>query len=122
MTYASPTLVTGDKANTDVIAHEIAHSWSGNLVTNSNEDHFWLNEGLTSFIEGKILGRMHGEATRHLSTIFLWWKLEVDVKENYNETALVGATVGEGYTNDAYGKGLAFGLVPGRHCRRSNSV
>ena len=107
MTYASPTLVTGDKANTDVIAHEIAHSWSGNLVTNSNEEHFWLNEGLTSFIEGKILGRMHGETTRHLSAIFLWRKLEADVKEKYNKTALVGATMNGDYTNVVYGKGMA---------------
>ena len=51
MTFATPTLLTGDKSNADVIAHEIAHSWTGNLVTNFNFEHFWLNEGFTVFTE-----------------------------------------------------------------------
>lgn len=42
----------------NVVAHEIAHSWTGNLVTNKNFEHFWLNEGFTVFIERKILGRL----------------------------------------------------------------
>jgi leukotriene-A4 hydrolase len=54
LTFVSSTLLSGDKANANVIAHEIAHSWAGNLVTNKNFDHFWLNEGFTSFIEQKI--------------------------------------------------------------------
>ena len=60
MTFATPTLLSGDKSNADVIAHEIAHSWTGNLVTNVNFEHFWLNEGFTVFTERKIKGRLHG--------------------------------------------------------------
>ncbi len=48
---------TGDRSLAGVIAHEIAHSWTGNLVTNKNFEHFWLNEGFTVFTEQKILGR-----------------------------------------------------------------
>lgn len=54
-------LQAGDRSLVNVIGHEIAHSWTGNLVTNVNFEHFWLNEGFTVFIERKILGRLHGE-------------------------------------------------------------
>ena len=59
----------GDRSLVDVIAHEISHSWTGNLVTNSNFEHFWLNEGFTVFVERKIAGRLHGEAVRNFSAI-----------------------------------------------------
>jgi len=62
LTFVTPTLLAGDRSLTDVIAHEIAHSWTGNLVTNAAWDHFWLNEGFTRFLEGKIVGRVKGKA------------------------------------------------------------
>jgi leukotriene-A4 hydrolase len=55
LTFATPTLLAGDKSLADVIAHEIAHSWTGNLVTNHTWNHFWLNEGWTVWLERKIL-------------------------------------------------------------------
>lgn len=61
LTFITPTLLAGDKSLADVVAHEIAHSWTGNLVTNNNFEHFWLNEGFTVFVESKIVGRMHGK-------------------------------------------------------------
>jgi leukotriene-A4 hydrolase len=51
------------------VAHEISHSWTGNLVTNRNFEHFWLNEGFTVFVERKILAKMYGEKARHFSAI-----------------------------------------------------
>lgn len=54
----------GDKSLATVVAHEISHSWTGNLVTNANYEHFWLNEGFTMFLEGKIAGRMFGKEAR----------------------------------------------------------
>jgi leukotriene-A4 hydrolase len=51
------------------VAHEISHSWTGNLVTNRNFEHFWLNEGFTEFVERKILAKMYGEKARHFSAI-----------------------------------------------------
>lgn len=59
----------GDKSLTNVIAHEIAHSWTGNLVTNANFEHFWLNEGFTTFVEGKIVGRLDGDLARDFHAI-----------------------------------------------------
>ena len=43
-----------DRQNVDVIAHELAHSWSGNLVTNASWEHFWLNEGWTTYLERRV--------------------------------------------------------------------
>lgn len=50
LTFATPTLLAGDRSLADVIAHEIAHSWTGNLVTNHTWEHFWLNEGWTVWV------------------------------------------------------------------------
>jgi len=69
LTFATPTLLAGDKSLANVIAHEIAHSWTGNLVTNRTFEHFWLNEGFTVFTERKILGRLEGEASRQFASI-----------------------------------------------------
>lgn len=62
-------LQAGDRSLVSVVAHEIAHSWTGNLVSIKNFEHFWLNEGFTTFIERKINGRVKGEAYRHFSAI-----------------------------------------------------
>lgn len=59
----------GDRSLADVVAHEISHSWTGNLVTNRNFEHFWLNEGFTVFVERKILAKLYGEKARHFSAI-----------------------------------------------------
>lgn len=64
LTFVTPTLLAGDKSLATVVAHEISHSWTGNLVTNANYEHFWLNEGFTMFLEGKIAGRMFGNEAR----------------------------------------------------------
>jgi aminopeptidase N len=46
MTFLTPTVLAGDRSLVDVVAHELAHAWTGNLVTNATMEHFWLNEGL----------------------------------------------------------------------------
>lgn len=69
LTFVTPTLLAGDRSLVDVIAHEISHSWTGNLVTNNNFEHFWLNEGFTMFVQRKIEGRLHGDKVRHFSAL-----------------------------------------------------
>ena len=56
LTFCSPCLINGDKSLVDIVAHELIHSWSGNLVTNENWRDFWLNEGITMFLQRKIVG------------------------------------------------------------------
>jgi len=58
LTFLTPTLLAGDRSLADVVAHEIAHSWTGNLVTNATWDHFWLNEGWTTWFQRKIMARI----------------------------------------------------------------
>jgi leukotriene-A4 hydrolase len=64
LTFVTPTLLAGDRSLASVVAHEISHSWTGNLVTNKNFEHFWLNEGFTVFVEQKIIGRLNGPQVR----------------------------------------------------------
>merc|ERR1719335_628765 len=70
LTFATPTLLAGDRSQVHVVAHEVSHSWSGNYVTNETWEHFWLNEGLTVFTELKITRDIYGpeEATLHLAS------------------------------------------------------
>ncbi|MAF28333.1 MAG: aminopeptidase [Croceicoccus sp.] len=62
MTFLTPTFIAGDRSLTGLVAHELAHSWSGNLVTNSNWRDSWLNEGVTSYFEGRITEEIYGKA------------------------------------------------------------
>jgi leukotriene A-4 hydrolase/aminopeptidase len=61
MTFLTPTVLAGDRSLVDVVVHELAHSWTGNLVTNASMEHFWLNEGFTTWAERQILTALHGE-------------------------------------------------------------
>ncbi|KAL7673360.1 hypothetical protein ACOME3_008219 [Neoechinorhynchus agilis] len=58
LTFATPSIITGDKSLVSVIVHEIVHSWMGNTVTNSNWEHFWLNEGHTRYLEMKLVSML----------------------------------------------------------------
>jgi len=60
MTFATPTVIAGDKSLVALVAHELAHSWSGNLVTNATWRDFWLNEGVTVYLERRILEEVFG--------------------------------------------------------------
>ena len=60
LSFLTPTLIAGDKSLTNVVAHELAHSWSGNLVTNATWRDAWLNEGFTSYVENRIMEELYG--------------------------------------------------------------
>jgi aminopeptidase N len=61
LTFASPTVIAGDKSLVSLVAHELAHSWSGNLVTNATWGDFWLNEGFTTYLERRIIEAIYGK-------------------------------------------------------------
>lgn len=60
LTFLTPTIIAGDKSLVSVVTHELAHSWSGNLVTNATWNDFWLNEGFTTYIEQRIVEKLYG--------------------------------------------------------------
>jgi leukotriene-A4 hydrolase len=65
-TFATPTIVVGDKSAVNVVCHEITHSWTGNYLTNSSWEDFWLNEGFTRYIEAKMIHRLYGDDAHKL--------------------------------------------------------
>eukprot|EP00124_Ichthyophonus_hoferi_P000730 Ihof_evm14s29 gene=Ihof_evmTU14s29 len=88
LTFITPTLLAGDRSLVNVVAHEIAHSWTGNLVTNATWEHFWLNEGFTVFVERKIISRMYGEKHRHFHAIIGYHNLEESVNRMGHDNPL----------------------------------
>ncbi|KAJ5791376.1 uncharacterized protein N7518_008387 [Penicillium psychrosexuale] len=114
-TFATPSIISKDRENIDVIAHELAHSWSGNLVTNASWEHFWLNEGWTVYLERRILAALHGEAYRHFSAI-IGWKSLTDAVEHFGDdhefTKLIvdlkGKDPDDAFSSVPYEKGFNF--------------
>lgn len=69
MTFLTPALVVGDRSQVDVVAHELAHSWHGNLVSTEDWRSFWLNESWTTYTERLLIRELHGEPARQFSYI-----------------------------------------------------
>ncbi|GMR45560.1 hypothetical protein PMAYCL1PPCAC_15755, partial [Pristionchus mayeri] len=110
LTFLTPTLIAGDRSLVSVIAHEIAHSWSGNLVTNANWEHFWLNEGFTVFIERKIGGRLEGETYRQFMSFNGWTNnLIPAVHQQFHPTHPYTKLVQE---HEGVDPGMTFSVVP----------
>eukprot|EP01125_Pyxidicula_operculata_P007064 TRINITY_DN240_c7_g1_i1.p1 TRINITY_DN240_c7_g1~~TRINITY_DN240_c7_g1_i1.p1 ORF type:complete len:622 (+),score=125.41 TRINITY_DN240_c7_g1_i1:62-1927(+) len=74
LTFVNSSLLVGDRSLVDVVAHEICHSWSGNLVTNSTWTDFWLNEGFTMYLERQLLSKVIGGEDYRKFHIFLGYK------------------------------------------------
>ena len=80
MTFATPTIVVGDKSLASVISHELAHSWSGNLVTNATWRDGWLNEGFTTYVQGRITEAVYGKTLADEEALLSARALEKSIK------------------------------------------
>jgi leukotriene-A4 hydrolase len=69
LTFTTPTILSGDKSLVSLVAHELAHSWSGNLVTNATWSDFWLNEGFTVYVERRVLEKLYGTAREEMEAV-----------------------------------------------------
>ncbi|KAF9982552.1 Leukotriene A-4 hydrolase, partial [Modicella reniformis] len=115
LTFVTPSLLAGDRSLVNVVAHEIAHSWMGNLVTTENWEHFWLNEGFTVFIERRIVGRILGKEHSEFSAILGYKGLQESVDhygKDHRFTLLCPKLNGEGpddaFSRVPYEKGFNF--------------
>ena len=85
LTFATPTIIAGDRSLVALIAHELAHSWSGNLVTNETWNDFWLNEGFTVYFEQRIMEKIFGKPYEEMLTKLGMGELEATLKNLINE-------------------------------------
>lgn len=115
LTFVTPTVIVGDRSLTSLVAHEITHSWTGNLVTNKTWEHFWLNEGFTRFLEQKIVGLMEGEDMRQLMATDGWQYLKEAIEEfgasnplTDLQPSLHGIDPDDAFSSVPYEKGYAF--------------
>src|SRR5256885_6379862 len=69
LTFATPTILAGDKSLVSLLAHELAHSWSGNLVSNATWSDFWLNEGFTVYLERRIVEQVYGKQRADMEAV-----------------------------------------------------
>jgi leukotriene-A4 hydrolase len=115
LTFVTPALLAGDCSMSNVIGHEISHSWTGNLVTNKNWKNFWVNEGFTIFMERKLDSALLGEDMENLEAIVGNNELIADIKllgEDSEYTKLSphygGNDPDDGFSTVPYEKGYQF--------------
>jgi len=113
LTFATPTIIAGDKSLVSLVAHELAHSWSGNLVTNATWSDFWLNEGFTNYVTERIIEAVYGPQRAAMEEVLERQELmellqtlpEADQILHIN---LTGRNPEEGATEIPYTKGATF--------------
>ena len=113
LTFATPTIVAGDKSLVSLVAHELAHSWSGNLVTNATWADIWLNEGTTTYFENRIMEAVYGRDRALMLQVLGWNDLqsslaEMEPLDTRLHVDLDGRDPDDGLNDIPYEKGAAF--------------
>ena len=116
LTFATPTIIAGDRSLVGLVAHELAHSWSGNLVTNATWADFWLNEGFTNYFENRIMERVYGADAAAMQADLGWDGLQQEIRDLGGPRApdtrlhldLTGRNPDDGMTGIPYEKGATF--------------
>ena len=113
LTFLTPTMIAGDRSLTSLIAHELAHSWSGNLVTNATWRDFWLNEGSTVYFEQRIVEEVYGRERADMERALALADLRHEIQgmqpwETVLHVDLEGKHPDDGFSSIPYDKGSLF--------------
>ncbi len=114
LTFATPTVIAGDKSLVSLVAHELAHSWSGNLVTNAVWGDFWLNEGFTNHLTFRIMEEVYGKDVTQQERVLDATELKQTLErlDNDGDKTLVPDLAGrdpdDGVTDVPYARGALF--------------
>ncbi|MBM3803481.1 MAG: M1 family metallopeptidase [Acidimicrobiia bacterium] len=113
LTFATPTIIAGDKSLVSLVAHELAHSWSGNLVTNATWSDFWLNEGFTTYVTHRIIEAVYGPQRSAMEQVLdrqelLGLMKTLPAADQILHIDLAGRNPEEGVTEVPYVKGALF--------------
>ncbi len=115
LTFATPTVIAGDRSLANLIAHELAHSWSGNLVTNATWNDFWLNEGFTTYFERRIVEKVKNKDYADMNSIIGRNDLDIELSDFGIESpqsrlkqSLQGENPDDAMTDVPYEKGYLF--------------
>lgn len=102
LTFATPTILAGDKSLVSLVAHELAHSWSGNLVTNATWRDFWINEGFTTYVERRILEAVYGRPRAEMEAVLGVQTLRRALEEMEPGYQKLYAVIGDKDPDDAF--------------------
>jgi leukotriene-A4 hydrolase len=117
ISFVSPSIIAGDRSLVSTVVHELAHSWSGNLVTNATWNDFWLNEGFTSYLERRLVETLYGERRAAMEDAIAYEGLVQTIadleaagfgRDTDLKLDLAGRDPNEGTSDVAYDKGARF--------------